>query len=104
MFKKIFIIVLLSLMFGCHKYSNTFNEKNNGLSLIDDGYINGEINSKKIHTYLVVHDIGLGMHNYDRIYVLEDKNIINIDQSNGKIRKHICVIMDDTFQLKSEKE
>jgi adenine specific DNA methylase Mod len=75
---------------------------NNGrYTLVDMGYVNGNIQGKKLHCYYVVYGAEIGTR-MDHIYILEgsDGNL-SIQQPEAKSYKSITVITDtDTFRLK----
>jgi hypothetical protein len=69
---------------------------NGKMKLVDMGYVDGEVQGKKLHCYYVVYGNDLG-NSYDHIYVLED-GVISVNRGL-KYNPTTTITAIDTFKL-----
>jgi len=62
--------------------------------LVDMGYVEGNIQGKRLHSYRVVYNSAMGGTDIDHIYVLENGIDISISQTKGKYTQAITVIVE----------
>jgi len=67
------------------------------MKLIDMGYVDGEVQGKKLHCYYVVYGADLG-NSYDHLYVLEDGMNISVNWGH-RYNRATVVAATDTFKL-----
>jgi len=111
--KKLLLLALLLLALLFMACSNSAPRGVNGIdpndivpnngkfTLVDMGYVNGEIQGRKLHCYYVVYGADIGTR-IDHIYILEGSDgKLSVQQPEAKTYKSITVITDtDTFRLK----